>query len=352
MLSLAAGLLLALPGGGTSATTATEPGSVYTLLTDNTLVRVSASGRMLSRTALGRAPEDFPSFGGLLARSRDGLTVYALVRGPDPHVAVVVARTGGVRARLKLPAGIVFRRLAVGLRTGRVYLAGNSGTGNALSAHLLVLSPAGRRISLTRVRKADGRDWYVDSIAIAPDELRLLISYHGGSTTGADVIELAPVRRCVDRTAKHAACLGRNHGDVAWLSDGVLAAGGGPTLYILDPETGAVVRTLENGLVNVHVMDFVVRGSFAYVFGGCQYTGGMTEVTLAEGTFRVVIAGHRLCGESAAFLGDTLVVGRRPFHTDPHNPQRPSLLFVDVAAGKILRSVRLPDDPADVLALG
>jgi hypothetical protein len=348
LLGLAAALLLAVPGAAGAA----EAGTVYTLLTDNTLMRVSGSGRVLSRTTLGRAPEDFPSFGDLLARSPNGRTVYALVRGRDAQVAAVVARTGGVRARMKLPAGIVFRRLTVGERTGRIYLAGNSGKGNALSAHLLVLSPAGRRISLTRVREAEGRDWYVNSIAVAPDESRLLITYHGGSTTGADVVELNPVRRCVDRTSKHAACLGRNHGDVAWLSDGVLAAGGGPTLYVLDPETGAVVRSLENGLVNVHVMDFVLRGGSAYVFGGCQYTGGLTEVSLSGGTVRVVVAGKQACGEGATFLGDRLVLGRRPFNTDPHNPQRPSLIFVDVAAGKIVRSVRLPDDPADVLAVG
>lgn len=307
---------------------------------------------MLSRTKLGRAPGDFPSFGGLLASSPNGRTVYALVRGEPAHIAAVVARTGRVRARMALPKGIAFRRLAIGPRTGRVYAIGNAGRRDALSAHLLILSPAGRRVSLTRVREAEGRDWYIHSIAVAPDETRLLVSYHGSNTTGADLIGLDPVRPCVDRTSKYAACLGRNHGDVAWVPDGVLATGGGPTIRILDPEKGAVVRELDSGLVNVHVMDFVVRGGFAYVFGGCQYTGGLTEVSLAEGTFRVVVGGKRVCGESATFLGETLVVGRRPFSDIYMRAQDPSLVFVDVEAGRIVRSVRLPDEPADVLALG
>lgn len=334
------------------ASGARSVGSLYVLLTDNTLIRVSASGTVVTRTSLGRPPGGSPSFGGLLARSRDGRTVYALVHGPRQHIGAVVAGTTGVRARIALPAGIVFRRLAVGERTGRLYLVGNTGPRNALDVHLLVLSPAGRRLSLTRVRRAEGRDWYVNSVAVAPDESRLVVSYHGGRTTGADVIRLAPVRPCVDRTRDPGACLARNHGDVAWIDGGVLAAGGGPTLRILDPETGAVVRELESGLENVHVMDFVVRGGFAYVWGGCQYAGGLTEVSLSAGSYRLIVPGKRVCGESAAFLGETLVVGRRPFSDIYSRGQQPSLVFVDVAAGRVLRSVRLPEDPADVLAVG
>lgn len=327
-------------------------GAVYALLTDNTLVRVSGSGQVLSRTTLADAQADFPSFGGMLGRSRDGRTVYALVRGPQAHIAAVVARNGRIRARLPLPQGIVFRRVAVGPRTGRLYAIGNAGRKSALSAHLLVLTPAGRRISLTRIREADGRDWYVHAIAVAPDETRVLVAYHGSNTTGADVVGLGPVRPCVDRTPAYAACLARNHGDIAWTADGVLAAGGGPTLAILAPDTGAVVRELDNALENVHVMDFVLRGRSAYVWGGCRYAGGLTEISLAGGTPRVVVAGKRVCGETAAFLGDTLVVGRRPFSDIYRRAQAPTLVFVDVDLGKIVRSVRLPEDPADVLAVG
>jgi hypothetical protein len=60
-----------------------------------------------------------------------------------------------------------------------------------------------------------------------------------------------------------------------------------------------------------------------------------------------------LCGDTAALLDDaTLVVGRRR-NRDPYGRGTDAgLVFVDLQAGKIERSLPLPEDPADLLAAG
>ena len=59
------------------------------------------------------------------------------------------------------------------------------------------------------------------------------------------------------------------------------------------------------------------------------------------------------CGDVGALFGDsTLVLGRR-WSRDPYGRGRDaSLAFVDLERGKVIRTVTLPEDPADVLAVG
>lgn len=292
------------------------------------------------------------SYGSLLASTADGEIVYALVRGKRQRVAAV-DRNGVVRRRLALPSGVTWRRLAVGPETGRLYLAGdvagkrkNELGAVELGVRLLVLGPDGATLSLEPIREPEGRDWYVGWLTVAPDESSVLVSYHGTDTTGSDIVRLDPLRRCADRTPEWGACLGGNHGRSQWVGDRILVATGESRLALLDG-SGRVVRQLETGLRNIHLMEFEVAGDAVYAYGDCVKGSGVARVSLDGSPPR----GLRGCGDAAALVGDsTLVLGRR-WARDPYGRGRnASLLFVDLEEGKARVSIELPDDPADVLA--
>ena len=330
-------------------------GELFVLLTDNQLLRLSEDGEVLSRTRLAAAPGTFPSYGSLLAASPDRHTVYALVRGKAQQVAAI-DRDGAGRESHQLPGDVTWRRLAVGPKTGRLYLAGNvpgarrNSLGNVeLGVRLLVLSPNGDHLSQTNIREAAGGDWYVQSLTIAEDESSVLVSDHGSDTTGSDLVRLDPIRTCRDTTPKWGACLARNHGRAQWIDDGILAATGEPTLVILEP-SGRRVRELDTGLRDVHLMEFTTAGDVAYAFGNCVQGAGLARVPLKRGSSRSLVGD--VCGDTAALLDDsTLVLGRR--NRDPSDRgSDAALVFVDLDARKVEQAVRLPEDPADVLALG
>lgn len=344
---VALALALAGCGGGSKERT------LFVLLTDSRLLRVSEDGEVLSRVRLGPAPE-FASYGSLLAASPNGRTVYALARG-KPQRVVAVDRDGTVAARHPLPAGVTWRRLAVGQRTGRLYLAGDVAGARKndlgeveLGVRLLVLAPDGEKLSLTPIRQPAGRDWYAGWITVAPDESSVLVSYHGSDTTGSDLVRLDPVRSCVDTTPEWGACLAHNHGRAEWAGDRILAATGESKLALLDL-SGRVVRELDSGLRNVHLMEFELVDDVAWAFGDCVKGAGLARVDLGRGGSKPI----RACGDVAALLHDsTLVLGRR-WRRDPYGRGvDPSLLVVDLEARKGVRTIVLPEDPADVLAVG
>ncbi|MGH3071282.1 MAG: hypothetical protein ACRDNB_03295 [Gaiellaceae bacterium] len=334
-----------------------DESTLFVLLTDNRLLRVSGQGEVLSRTRLAPAADTFASFGNLLDAGPDGGTVYALARGARQRVVVIDA-DGIVVDRIALPRQIVWRRLAVGPRTGRLYLAGdvegskkNELGAPELSVHLLVLSPSGERLELTKLRDSGGRDWYVHRLTVASDESSVLVSYHGSDTTGTDVVTLAPVRPCADSSPVYAACLAHNHGYSQWVGDEILAATGESRLALLD-RSGKVVRELPTGLENIHLMAFAVAGRTAYAFGDCVKGNGISRVSLDGDAPRVLRGGHA-CGDTAVLMGEsTLVLGRRwardPYGRGPDS----SLVFVDLEQWQVGRVLELPEDPADVLAVG
>ena len=332
-----------------------EDRTLFVLLTDNRLLRLSEQGEVLTRVRLGPPPA-FASYGSLLAASPDERRVYALVRG-KPQRVVAFERSGAVAGRYALPGDATWRRLATGPQTGRLYLVGDV-EGNRrnelgqieLGVRLLVLSPDGERLSLTPIREPAGRDWHAGWITVAPDESSLLLSYHGSDTTGSDLIRLDPVRTCVDSTPEWGACLAHNHGRAEWHRDRIVAATGESPLALLDP-SGRVLRELDTGLREVHLMAFVLDGETAYAFGDCVKGTGVARVPLIDGKPRLVA--RAACGDVAALLGDSaLVLGRR-WSRDPYGRgANASLVFVDIEKGKTRTTLELPEDPADVLAVG
>lgn len=346
-----AALVLALAGCGSDA----DERTLFILLTDNRLLRMSGEGEVLTRARLGPAPA-VSSYGSLLAAGSDRRAVYALVRGKRQQVAVI-DRAGAVLDRHDLPGGVTWRRLAVGPRTGRLYLAGNvagkrrNELGQVeLGVRLLVLSPVGERLAFERIRRVAGRDWYVDRLTVAGDESSLLVAYHGTDTTGADLVRLDPIRTCADATPSWGACLAKSHGRAQWIDDAILAATGEPALALLDT-SGRVVRRLETGLRDVHLMEFTPASDVAYAFGNCVQGAGLARVPLAGGTSHVLI--RDVCGDNAALLDDfTIVLGRRSSEDPYGRASDAGLDFVDLQERKVERSVPLPEDPADMLAIG
>jgi hypothetical protein len=347
-------LVLAIAGCRSGA----DQRTLFVLLTDNQLLRVSRDGEVLTRARLGSAPR-FSSYGGQLAASPDRRTVYALVRGQRQHVAAI-DRDGAVRKRHALPGKVTWRRLAVGPKTGRLYLAGNvpgrrrNQLGDVeLGVRLLVLSPDGDRLSQERIRDAQGRDWSVIWLTVAEDESSVIVAYHGSDTTGADVVRLDPIRKCRDTTPEWGACLARNHGRAQWINDEILAATGEPELAILGA-SGQLVRELDTGLRDLHLMEFIVAGDVAYAFGNCVQGTGLARVPLERGSARTLV--RDVCGDTAALLDEFMLVLARRSDDElaPVTGRRSdaALVFVDLKAQKVENSVRLPEDPADVLAVG
>jgi hypothetical protein len=173
---------------------------LYALLASNELVGVALSpARLTVRLRLGEGL-DQASPGRLLATSPDGTTVYVLVRHSQrPSIAVVAAASRRLRMRIPLPPGLDARSLVVAPRSGTLYVLGsregtrrNEVEGLESNAQLLVVDPdAGRVRTRIELRPLEGRDWFVYSAALAPD----------------DPIRPAPIglrcRNCGDAAARH-----------------------------------------------------------------------------------------------------------------------------------------------------
>jgi hypothetical protein len=339
----AAALLAALlAGAAPGAAAVSTPARVLALLADRTLVVADAeTGTVLSTTPLGPARPTVRFGGDLIGRSPDGRMIYVLV--PGARLAVVEAASLRVTRRVALPSGVRFTSLAVGPRTGRLYLSGNT----SRSAQVDVLSTEGTLLRRAVLRPSDA--WLVLSSAIAPDESALYVSYHGGSTTGADRLRLGrTLTRCRDRYAR-GGCLSL-HGSVRTLGGELLATTGEGPLLRLAPD-GRVLRRYDLGLEGNHVMEFAVSGdgTEAAVLGSCGYAGGLSLVDLGSGARRVVGRERKtICGERVAYAGPLLAIARNPFPVPQGLPAAISL--VERESGTVARTVAVQTEAVDLAA--
>src|SRR5207245_350711 len=197
-------------------------------------------GTVLAQTRLAPSPPAGAdrSTGHYLVLSGDGRYVFILVPGqleaPD-RLAIVDAETGQVQVTLPLPDTATFRGVALGPRTGRVYLFGNAGevvrppgvdplAPRQVSVVVAVLDPArGQVVEGWTARSADGHDWRVYHGAVSTDESRVFVSFHGPDTTGIDWFDLAPdgSHRCPDSSVPGRGCL-HGHGGLAIHRAGLL----------------------------------------------------------------------------------------------------------------------------------
>jgi hypothetical protein len=296
-------------------------------------------------------------------------------------VAVVDIDKFEVRNRYPLPEGISFRSLAVGPRTGRLYLFGDRpgkmvesriGRLRERSAIVTVLDPDGEQMFESQtIRRADGHDWLVSWGALFPDESRLFVSYHGETTTGIDWIEVTPrgLVRCQRRgKVEGGACISSAHGNAEAYKSWLLVATGTPQMEeagkggetIRGWDTKLGVETREKFGEDIHLMEFAVDADRLYAIGSCANGGGLSRIDLQTGQVKLLVptrsvlgsAAQRepaVCGERAEVgPGSLLVVGETGAPV-PQPDARGSLLLIDGETGQKIRSVDTPAEPVDVL---
>jgi len=352
--------------------------SVFVLLADNRLLEVSLpGGEIMAAEKLGPSPRSTAP-GRLLAR--DGRTLFVLVRGTEGSGdAVVAVDTGSVRVRGRhaLARRLKFGALVIGPRTRRLYMLGNRegrlipelrdlGDVREVSVAVTVLDPtSGRSLAASTVRNANGHDWWIYTAAISTDERRLLVSYHGASTTGVDWIDITGTRfgRCREEPLfPGAACAGNVHGGVEPYRDGVLAATGSHTIVELSRD-GGVVRNLETRLRRTHLMELALDpdGARLYAVGSCYKGGGLGRVDLRTGRSRVLAqpeAVARIYGKLPEICGDRIAVARgsvlaiaKTSSASPSSRRSGALLLVDSLSGRLIRKVATPAEPVDVIVV-
>jgi hypothetical protein len=362
----------------------TRPVTIFALLANShLLVMDGRSGHIRRDLALAPSPVDtnLLGTGQYLARSPDGHQLVVLVP-VDIHgmseVTIVDLISLTVRAQYHLPRGLVLSSLAVGAKTGHLYLFGNrrdrsdtrfgsaeGGVGEA--AVVLVLDPLhGTVLADWTARPTAGRDWYVLQGLVSLDEHRIFISYHGTDTSGIDWF--TPVgghlERCQITVPASSGCL-RTHGGIAFYGNDVLATTGEGPIEEVDI-SGTVRRRFDTQLPGNHLMDFALdrQARRLYVVGPCGYAGGFSVIDLRTGSTRVLVPPAPpstqgamsepglLCGEQPSLDPPGLLVVGKTARTVPVLGLPGKFLFLDTGTGRVVHAVKVAAEPLDVLALG
>jgi hypothetical protein len=359
---------------------------VFALLADGRLLTVrTADGSIVVDEPLLLAPPAtsatdvptslFPAH--YLALSRDGRHLFALVPSDNPgsgRLAVIDTSTSAIEAIYTPDASdIVYRSLAVGITTGRLYLFGNRDK----SAVVTVLNgPDGSTVATWSARGSDDYNWLVYQGAVTSDEQQLFISYHGQDTTGVDWFDVTPsgLEGCPqNRFGQHLGCLG-GHGSFTLYHGDILVATGLNVIEQVDMQ-GKVKGAWDTGLNNNHLMEFVADETAGklYAAGPCGYVGGLGSANLrgagvlttptvpGESSWLVtpqlavllVPPPSSLCGDRLALVHaagvSLLVIGQTvPLGSAPGTAG--ALLFVEARTGQIVRTVPIDSEPFDVLS--
>lgn len=352
---LAAGMLMAAPAAGGQLPTS----SAFVVLADNVLLRLELPrGRVVGRRVLGPRPASrFADARRAIALDRANMRVFVLtsgVGGRRDSIAVVDPRTLAVRARFRLDRGVGYRGVLLARSTGLLYAYGSrkgrfvdpQTTFGEYAAVVTVFRAAdGRILARWTVRPANRLEWWTYWAALSADERRLILTYHGSNTTGADVLTLsgtrfapcAPTRTAFPRSG----CAGDVHGAAEAYGEGFVAATGGTRVVVLD-ERGEVVRRVRTGL-QTHHMDFALgEGGRLFGIGPCGKIGGLWAVDLEDGRsvrLRPARGSTRLCGSRVIAARARLFVatggGVPPFVAIP-----PGVLILDQRSGRTLRRLR------------
>jgi hypothetical protein len=362
---LAAALLAAAPAADGKPRTV----SAYAMLADNSLVRVDLTrGRVVARRALDARPgsrfQD-ARHAIVLDRAQDRMFVLVSgVRGRPDAIAVVHPRTLAVRARFRLDRGVGYRGILFARSTGLLYAYGSrkgpyvdpqTEFGEHAAVVTVLRTADGRILARWTVREANRLEWWTYWAALSGDERRLILSYHGSNTTGADVLTLsgtgfspcAPTRTVFARSG----CSGDVHGMAEPYGEGFVAATGGTRVVVLDPR-GEVVRRVRTGL-QTHHMDFALAedGRTLVGVGPCGKIGGLWAVDLEAGTnvrLRPARGSTQLCGSRIVAAGGRLLVatgGGAP----PYQWIRPAVLVLDGRSGRTVRRIPTGSFALDVV---
>jgi hypothetical protein len=307
----------------------------------NRLLRVSIPGGAVElerRLGPGSGQRDFDRPGllhldrQLLATTPDGRTVLALVRSAvsgRSSVMVIDAQSFRTRCSYPLEPGIRYSGLLLG-RSGMFYAYGARRVGPGRWDAVLTIGDArtGELKSTHTLRDAErgtptfwGKNWSVYWAALSADERRLLVSYHGGDTTGADWFRLSPTfgisaggmaeRRCVDRAPRWPCGPGRTdvprvHGAVTAVGAGFVGATGTNDLLELD-RRGQPIGRLQVRENTSHLMDFALDDDRRRVYvSSCARRPTIQRFDLERGR-RASVPSGSFCGRPLAIYGDRLL---------------------------------------------
>jgi hypothetical protein len=334
----------------TSATTTTR---VFSLLTNNHLVVAdSNTGAVLAELTLAGPPAPQSQMRAM-AVSPERHTLYAVISEASGRARIAVVDTTTLTETSSIDPGadLEYRGLALGPRSGRLYLFANQ-RGDAV---VRVIDPSGVQSPQTWPgRKSDGRTWFIYQGAVSSDETVLYLSYHGPDTTGIDRFEIQPtgLLRCSITTRPESGCF-LTHGSFALESGVLIASMGEQPLAALDPLTGARRDEYDLRLEGNHMPEFTIASGIGriYALGSCGYTGGLSMVDLATRQTQVLVASRSIgaiCGERIVSLSDArlLVVAKTAMSVPSAVP---GVLIVLTKDGKMLRMIPTSAESMDLL---
>jgi hypothetical protein len=365
MIGAAAAAVVAMCGcGGTTSArqiaTARQQRSeaiLVALLADRRLVEVSPeSGRVLARASVGVAAPSAAATGAYIAAPQSGKRFFVLVPyagGRKQDVQEIAASDLTTLRSYRLPGGIVFRSLETSRDGKRLYVLGNRGEANQIGAPMLAVidTASGRLLAKTTLRASAGRHWLVFDAALSADGNLLAVSYHGPDTTGADWLRLNQIsKRCTDRTPPAVACLSL-HGEVAFRGHDIVATTGeGP--LVERTLRDRLVRSWASKLPRNHLTRLALDASAkrAAVIGGCDYTGGLSVISLVTGATTRIGYPEKVCGEEVVFVDEHIVAVARNALSVPNGaPSRIDL--VDVRRRLIDRRIATASDVLDIAVI-
>jgi hypothetical protein len=329
------------------------------------VMRVSLpGGAILAQRTLGRRFEDphvgprqrvvLTTLGSLLATTPDGQTVLALVRQPPggrDFVAELDAASLETRRRHPLPGGVSYDGLRLG-RSGRIYAYGVRPDRGGAAPVVTILDAVGTVIASAAVPGRTGRDWRMHWAAIAPDERRLVLSYHGGNTTGADWVDPSrdALHRCPSRRRSRA-CAFEVHGAVEPFGRGFLATTGDRVIEL--GRDGRVIRRLRLRPRNIHLMDFALDTARERLYlSSCGRRPVIQRLDLARDRLETLPSG-RYCGAPLAVGAGFLVLAGARVDSAGYTAGGPAgLRLIDLARPGAGVPVPLAGRPLDAVVVG
>jgi hypothetical protein len=334
----------------------------------NRLLRISLPGgevqreRTLGRRLPNRAGDTQDPIranaaaGPLLATAPHSNAVVVLVREPAPgrdRVAVIDAASLETRCIYPLEKGVRYSGLLLG-RSGRLYAFGNRRAGGARrwdAVLTIVDMETGAVAASQTLREAKrgkwtgwGTDWFAYRGALSADERRLILSYHGRDTSGADAFRISPgsrvsasgraERRCRGRgprwpcgpgrpTSRSCTALSRRSKRDSWGTTGERG------LLRLD-RRARVVGGMPVSLHD-HLMDFALSDARSVLYvSTCGRRPAIERVDLARNRQRTLPSG-RFCGRPLAVHRDRfLVLAATPVDKRGFPAAPPRLRLIDL----------------------
>jgi hypothetical protein len=334
----------------------------------NRLLRISLPGgevqreRALGRRLPDRAIDKRDSFrldvaaAPLLATAPGDKAVVVLVKEPAPsrdRVAVIDAASFKTRCSYLLERGVRYSGLLLG-RSGRLYAFGKKRAGGSRrwDAVLTIVDvETGAVAASETMREAErgkwrgwGTDWFVYGGALSADERRLILSYHGRDTTGADQFLISPGSRVSASGRAERRCLGRGprwpcgpgrvdiplvHGAVAAVETEFVGAAAEDGLLRLDRRARVVERMPVPP--DDHLMDFALDGARSLLYvSSCGRRPAIQRLDLARNRQQTLPSG-RVCGQPLAVHRDRFLV-LAATRVDKHGypAGRPRLRLIDL----------------------